>query len=193
MTKEQQMKRCVALLVCVLWASQAYGQPGCSSVFLPDLGPLGEAHVTGGIREGFSVPPTTAATGAFYPFDLYSTVAGLVGVWQNPDLLSMKGLREWHNVTSVSLVTWSSGFHATYAGAVRFVAYKTLPNSTPLGQLPVPSGAYRIPGHFSLPEQTLAMSGPVQLGEGWNVGVENDLPHPVWVTLQIEARICQNP
>jgi hypothetical protein len=180
--------RLLLFLLCLGLAVPANAQSGCQTVMLPDLGPIGETPVTGGIATGFLVPPaSTQLAGAFYPFALFSEANGNVGIDQYDVGVNTK--RRWTNVSSISLVYWLS-FNDPLLPLV-YTGYKTLVNSVPLGTFPLPTWAYRIVERFAQPLASFNLSKPVQLGEGYSVAIENPLPYPVWANLQIEARICR--
>lgn len=176
------------LALCLGLAVPANAQSGCQTVMLPDLGPVGETAVTGGIGTGFWVPPAASQpAGAFYPFALFSETDGKVGIDQYD--VGVNTIRRWTNVSSISLVYWLSFNDASLP--LVYTGYKTLVNSTPLGMFPLPTWAYRMVERFAQPLASFNLSKPVQLGEGYSVAIDNPLPYPVWANLQIEARICR--
>ncbi len=174
--------------VCLGLAVPAIAQPGCLTVMLPDLGPDDNVPLTGGIATGFLVPPAASQlAGAFYPFTLYSEANGTTTIEQ---FVGAKPKRVFSNVASISLVYWLSFYENALPMPLTFVGYKTLVNSVPLGT-GEPTWAFRITQKFDRPLDSQSLSTPVQLGEQWNVSIENPLPYPVWANLQIEARICR--
>lgn len=195
------------LLVFLLFGAVAQAQQVCETVYLPDLAPL-EGVQTTEIRDSFPVPPTATLPDLYYPFNLVTRKelngSGTVEVTQTVGDPA-KAHRMWTNVTSVSLVSWMSGSYPNTkvlgedyaqdaAGIFRrmedhmiLLGYTTLPNSAPPGV--IPTWAYRTDHRVASANYNAAMSKPVQLGEGWNVGVfaPNGM---LSLRLQIEARIC---
>lgn len=207
------MIRLIALLGLLLLALPIEAQPGCESILLPDLGPVAGTQ-TAVIETSVGPVPPVALTGTLvYPFNLTTTADGTVTVTQTVGDPS-KLFRQWTGIRSVSLVSWYSAIHGWqwptmggpfYVGVdaggngvaydpgselIRFFGYKTLPH-VPTADGSEATWAYRTTQMVTDRRTNMNLSLPVQLGEGWNVGVYNGLSIPISADLQVEARLCR--
>lgn len=167
-------------LVCLFlfaYAVVATAQPGCKTVYLPDLNPT-EGVQQAAIAGGYAIPPgVTQPAGAFYPVHLHSTAGGLVNIKQKVGEAWARE-RWFRNVTRISLVWWTSEFNPDY----RFVlnGYQILPNAASAGV--EPTWAY----HEGIPlvkgaDASFNLSTPLQLGEDWNFSVLNRFGEDLWL------------
>jgi hypothetical protein len=191
-------------------APDVEAQPGCVTVLLPDLAPSAGTP-TASIASSVLIAPVQGGNFA-YPFNLVTKANGTVYVSQTVGQ-PWAAFRQWTGVRSVSIVSWYSAMHGWQSPAdygpfyvwdaigqqahvydpgserIRFFGYKQLPTTLPADGSE-PTWAYRTTMGVTERRKNDAMSLPIQLGETWNVGVMNTLAFPVWVDLQIEARIC---
>lgn len=202
-----RFRSCCVLVLCAL-ASFAEAQPGCQSIYLPDLAPpIGVP--TGTTLMTFPVPPTTVDL--MYPFDLRSVKTGptTATVWIDQIVGdASKRHRVFQNVTSISgvFLTWfvsdvldymGTTYVKTFDGSwkpwgVQMLGYKTLPATVQSSPGVERTWDFRAAPRFSTREENVNLSMPVQLGEGWNVGIF--APHGLAAAgLQVEFRICQQP
>lgn len=179
----------ITLLWLVTYAVTATAQPGCKTVYLPDLNPA-DGVSTPSIAGAFIVPPgVTQPAGAFYPVHLHSTTGGLVNIKQ---MVGEAWARErwFRNVSSVSLVWWSSEFDPAFVGWFTINGYQILPNSAPAGV----EATWAFHEHVPLvktPQASFNLSMPIQLGEDWNFSVKNDFGSDQWIWKAFAmARIC---
>lgn len=162
---------------------------GCFTVMLPDLGPATERPLTTGIVTGFPVPAGwTQPTGAFYAFNLYSSLDGHVGIEQLGAAAAEHPHRDYYHITSIALVSWLS-FHDEADAPLTYTGYTTLVNSLTIGPI-LPTWAYRVTERFNRTLDYTPMSTPIQLGQQWSVSILN--PHDRWViaNLQVRAMLC---
>lgn len=175
-------------LVILFYPIAVLAQPGCVTVFLPDLAPA-EGIDADHIATGFAVPPGwTQPAGAFYPVNLHSNLAGQVYLEQAVGHAWARQ-RYFDRIGSISLVWWTSVFDPWFTNWITLQGYKTLRNTAPPGV--VPTWAYRRMPYINTPVANENLSMPVQLGEDWNFSVRNDLDYTVWIDqAQVEARLC---
>lgn len=187
------MKKTHTLAITLLWllayAVTATAQPGCKTVFLPDLGPT-EGSQVAEIAIGFTVPPgVTQPVGAFYPVDITTSVEGYAKIHQQVGYAWARD-RYFQNVSSISLVFWTTVFEDWMKGNILIRGYTTLPHAgTPAGVSP--TWAFREWPRITVAETNMPMSTPIQLGENWNYSIRNTYGFDVQMTsAQIVSRFC---